>query len=127
MSSHLDCDGSRFEKLVVAAGVVRAVVRRSHADELCAGHFPGEPLVPGAYLAGLMADVARVLVAATSERGTLAAIEECAFLRRVVPHEPIAIEARLASGEPGSSRVDAEVHAAGVRAARARLRFEARA
>lgn len=120
---HVDHGDPRFAEVVVEGGVVRAVVRRTHAESLCAGHFPDDPLVPGAYLAGLMADVAALLVARTGGAGPLEAIDECAFARRVVPHETIAIEARFARDWAERRCVDAEVRSAGGRAARARLRF----
>ncbi|MEW6268778.1 MAG: hypothetical protein AB1689_05705 [Thermodesulfobacteriota bacterium] len=121
---HVDRDASPFAEVVVTEGVVHAVVRRSYAEELCAGHFPGNPLVPGAYLAGLMAEVAATLLGQACAHARLDAIEECAFARPVVPGEPIVVEARPArSGEPRC--VEAEVRSGGVRAARARLRFGA--
>ena len=52
-----------FAALTIGDGVARGVVRRAHARRLCDGHFPGEPIVPGAYLAGLMAELAAALVA----------------------------------------------------------------
>lgn len=107
----------------MADDVARAVVRRAHAHELCAGHFPGDPLVPGAYLTGLMAELAALYVQRTRPRARLVAIEEAGFARRVVPDEPIVIECRAPRGDDDPLRADAVVYSAGVRAARARLRF----
>jgi 3-hydroxymyristoyl/3-hydroxydecanoyl-(acyl carrier protein) dehydratase len=104
----------RFAALDVDGTTARGVVRPEHALALCEGHFPGDPIVPGAYLAGLMAEVA-----ATLARGRLAALERCAFVRRVVPDAPIVVIARAA----GSGLIDAEVRTGDATAARATLRF----
>ncbi|HZR84452.1 MAG TPA: hypothetical protein VFD92_25360 [Candidatus Binatia bacterium] len=108
-----------FEELIVDAGRARAIVRRAHAESLCEGHFPGDPIVPGAYLAGLMADVAVHLMPTPR----LARIEDCVFVQPVVPHAAIAIEARLADGASDRGRIDVEVWSRGACAARGRLRF----
>jgi 3-hydroxymyristoyl/3-hydroxydecanoyl-(acyl carrier protein) dehydratase len=122
-----------FDELTVADGRAHAVVRRAHAERLCEGHFPGDPIVPGAYLAGLMVEVAAALVARSaslphSSRGAadpvrLLAIENCVFARRVVPHEPIAVVALPAAAAIDEKRVDVEVQTRDGCAARARLRF----
>ena len=107
--------GAVFRELTVTAGDARAVVRPEHAAALCAGHFPGDPLVPGAYLAALMADVAGALMAPAA----LAEVERCLFLHPVGPEAEIVVSARPL----GDGRVRAEVRAAGAPAARAVLRF----
>lgn len=122
-----------FDELTVADGRAHAVVRRAHAERLCEGHFPGDPIVPGAYLAGLMAEVAAALVSRSpslprsvhgaAEPTPVLAIEDCVFVRRVIPHEPIAIVALRASAAVGEQRVDVEVQTHDGCAARARIRF----
>jgi 3-hydroxymyristoyl/3-hydroxydecanoyl-(acyl carrier protein) dehydratase len=115
-----------FEKVTIADGVARAVVRRTHAEALCEGHFPGDPFVPGAYLAGLMADVARhVLLAERGDEPHFAEVEDCTFHAPVVPDDAILVEARVLATGPEGWRVAAEVHAGGARAARGVLRFAA--
>ena len=94
-----------FREASVGAGAARSVVTREHAVALCAGHFPGEPLVPGASLAALAANSAE--------------IERCLFLRPVTPAEEIVVTACALS----RTRVRAEIHADGVPAVRARFRF----
>jgi hypothetical protein len=47
-----------FAAVTIGDGTARGVVCRAHARRLCEGHFPGEPIVPGAQLAGLMAELA---------------------------------------------------------------------
>ena len=108
-----------FASCTVGGGAARAVVAPTHAERLCEGHFPGDPLVPGALLAGLMADVGtRLLAAEHAVPPVLAEIVQCAFLAPVRPSDPIVVEARGAALE-----VEAEVLAGGTRAAHAILRF----
>ena len=104
-----------FQALVIDDRGAQARVRRAHARALCAGHFPGDPFVPGAYLAGLMAELAgRLLRWRPLARGV-----RWAFRRRVTPDGPILVVARRAP----RGRVEAEVHAAGACAARATFVF----
>jgi 3-hydroxymyristoyl/3-hydroxydecanoyl-(acyl carrier protein) dehydratase len=104
-----------FEALVVDDGGAQARVRPAHARALCAGHFPGDPFVPGAYLVGLMADLAGRLAG----RRPLLRIARSAFRRRVTPDGTIVVVARRAV----RGRVEAEVRAAGACAARATFLF----
>lgn len=111
-------DEPAFEAVTVAGGVARAVVRHAHARRLCAGHFPGEPIVPGSALTGLMADVGARLVPEP-----LREIVRCTFRTPVVPEDDIVIAATRGPGE----QVEVEVVTARGRAARALLRFGTRA
>ena len=104
-----------FEALVIEEGRARARVRRAHAAALCVGHFPGDPFLPGAYLAGLMAELGAKLTAGRP----LARVVRCAFRRRVTPDGDILVLARRVP----RGRVEAEVHAGGARAAQATLVF----
>lgn len=115
-----------FSDVTIADDAARGVVARAHAEELCAGHFPGAPLVPGAYLAGLMAELGERLLAARAGAGLrLAEIEDCLFHAPVVPRDEIVVEARVVGRLARGFRVAAEVRSRGARAARGRLRFEA--
>jgi 3-hydroxymyristoyl/3-hydroxydecanoyl-(acyl carrier protein) dehydratase len=116
-----DADRRPFAEVTLARDAARAVVSRGHAHALCAGHFPGDPLIPGAYLAELMADLAARLVAARSGAAGLGTIVRCVFLARVAPDDDVVVTARLAPGERGA--VEAEVRAGDAAAARATLRF----
>ena len=110
-----------FGEVAVADGAARAVVRPEHVRRLCEGHFPGEPLVPGAALAGLMAELAGAAVAADGGAFELVAIERASFVARVTPDAPVVVTAR----RDGGTRAHGEVHAGGTCAARATFRFRA--
>lgn len=107
-----------FAEMTVDAGVARGVVRPEHARRLCEGHFPRQPIVPGAYLAGLMAELAATL---TAPAATPAAVERCVFLARVAPDGELVVTARRTD----PTRIDVEVHRHGACAARATFRFRA--
>ena len=92
----------------------RGVVRPEHALALCAGHFPGDPFLPGAYLVELMAALAERVAAPARVR----TIVRCAFARRVRPGSEIVVTVR-ASG----TLVEAQLEAGGEPAARATLRL----
>ncbi len=114
-----------LEALTIRDGTARAVVRPAHARDLCAGHFPGDPLLPGASLAELMAELAATLVGSDPEPYALAELVRCTFLTRIRPDQEIVVLARRRGG-PDPTTVDAEVHTRGACAARAVLRFGAR-
>jgi len=110
-------DARRFEDVVLAPGGASARVTAAHLAHLCAGHFPGDPLVPGAYLLGLMAELAaeltRPLRLLGIERGVLAA--------RVRPGGEVHVRAARRPTDPVV--VDAEIRVGDRRAAWATLRF----
>jgi hypothetical protein len=111
-----------FDEVRTDAGVVRGRVRRAHARALCAGHFPGEPLLPGAYQAGLMATLTtRGLAAGCATPPILVEVAHCVFRARVSPEEDIEVVAWLEPDREGL--VSAELWTHGRCAARARLRF----
>jgi 3-hydroxymyristoyl/3-hydroxydecanoyl-(acyl carrier protein) dehydratase len=110
---------AQFGALTIAGGEARATVRPAHARHLCEGHFPADPILPGAYLAGLMADLGARLLAAAGHQADLAALERCVFLARAEPDSEIVVRARLTT----DLRVEAEVRAGGACAARAVLRY----
>jgi len=110
-----------FGEVAVADGAARAVVRPEHVRRLCEGHFPGEPLVPGSQLAGLMGELAGAAIAEDPSAFELVEIERASFVARVTPDGPVVVTAR----RDGGTRAHAEVHAGGTCAARATFRFRA--
>ena len=103
-----------FAGVAIEGGTGRGVVRREHADALAAGHFPGDPFLPGAYLLELMAALAE-RVAAPARVHT---IVRCAFARRVRPDTEIVVTARASD-----LLVEAQLAAGGEPAAHATLRL----
>jgi 3-hydroxymyristoyl/3-hydroxydecanoyl-(acyl carrier protein) dehydratase len=103
-----------FTDVSVDGDTARAVVDPAHASALCAGHFPGDPLVPGAYLAELMAALAGRLA---GDRPPVEVVR-CVFLSRVRPSEPITLDARRVAGT-----VDVVLRAGATTCAEATLRF----
>jgi 3-hydroxymyristoyl/3-hydroxydecanoyl-(acyl carrier protein) dehydratase len=103
-----------FARVEIEGDVGRALVRPEHALALCAGHFPGDPFLPGAYLLELMAALAeRVAAPARVQR-----VVRCTFTRRVRPGGEIVVTARAAGAV-----VEAKLEAGGEPAARATLRL----
>ena len=99
----------------VGAGWARARVRPERAAAACDGHFPGDAIVPGASLVGLMAELAAMIV----DDGQLAGVESSTFRRRVHPDAAIIVVAERTD----PAHVEAHVEADGVLAAVARLRY----
>jgi 3-hydroxymyristoyl/3-hydroxydecanoyl-(acyl carrier protein) dehydratase len=116
-------DDDPFADVVLTPTTARATVRRTHAERLCAGHFPGDPLLPGAFLAGMLADLGGRLVETTSGAPVvLAEVVRCVFRRRVRPADDIVLVVTRAAD---AHAVEAEVHTRGGTAALATLRFVA--
>jgi 3-hydroxymyristoyl/3-hydroxydecanoyl-(acyl carrier protein) dehydratase len=113
-------DGRALEGVVLDGPTARARLRSAHAAELCRGHFPGEPLVPGALLVGVMAELAGLLVGAPESSPI--EVVRAVFVRRISPDDAIALAATRAG-----DRIEVDVDANAVRAARGVFRFGARA
>lgn len=64
-----------------------ALLETDDALALCAGHFPDEPLIPGAYLMGLAVDLARRM-------GAVAGVEHATFRAPLRPEGPVRLHAR---------------------------------
>lgn len=108
---------ARFSNVTVDDAEARATVAPAHARALCDGHFPGDPLLPGACLAELMAALAARLLGVA---GPPTAIRRCVFHARVRPSAAIGVAARRAA----AGLVEAWVIVDGTRAAQATLVFE---
>jgi len=114
--------GEAFETTEVTVAGARATVRRAHVQALCDGHFPDEPLLPGAYVLGLMADLASVLLAERGSPGRQAGVVQSSFLRPLRPRTDVTLRAHLEHGA-GETTVTVEACSDGHPAARATLRF----
>jgi 3-hydroxymyristoyl/3-hydroxydecanoyl-(acyl carrier protein) dehydratase len=112
-----------FVRVVVDADGARAAVASSHLEALCAGHFPGDPIVPGAYLAGLMAEFGGRLLASTGEPRHPVEVERCLFRSPLRLPATVAVVVRPPVAGRRGTHVDAEVHADGRCVARGRFRF----
>jgi 3-hydroxyacyl-[acyl-carrier-protein] dehydratase len=82
-----------------------------------AGHFPGDPILPGVFLIEAAAQAAGVMMAASDPRpGTtkrLAAINQFKFRKPVRPGATIEIETRLLVENEGMASVSAVITVAG--------------
>jgi len=115
---------SAFADVTVEAGTVRAVLARDQARALCAGHFPDEPLVPGAYVAGLLSQLASRLLADDDPTRRVVEVVRCVFLHPIRPDADVCMTARRDEDTTASSvLITAEVEIDGRCAARALLRF----
>ena len=114
-------DETPFVDLTITATSARATVRHTHAARSCDGHFPRDPLLPGAFVAGLLAQVGARLVAPSDERpAALAEVVQCVFRHRIHPDDHIVV---VATCDADHQTVEAEVHTERGIAARATLRF----
>jgi len=107
-----------FVDLTRSAAGLAGRVRPARAGALCAGHFPGEPLLPGAALVALMAELAALLADA---REPPLAVDRAVFRHRVTPHDTLVVTARRDRG-----RVQATITSGGRVVAWAVLRFASR-
>jgi 3-hydroxymyristoyl/3-hydroxydecanoyl-(acyl carrier protein) dehydratase len=100
-----------------------AVVPRTRLEGLCAGHFPGDPIVPGAYVAGLLAEVSARALGDGAGHPTLAEVERCTFLAPLRPDGDATLIASVPEPGPGGAVVAAEMHVGERCVARGRFRF----
>jgi 3-hydroxyacyl-[acyl-carrier-protein] dehydratase len=77
----------------------RVVARRTVTDEDCAGHFPGNPIMPGVKMVEALAQAGAVAVLVQEEnRGKLAlfaGIDDVRFKRVVRPGDELTLECSL--------------------------------
>lgn len=67
---------------------MRAILHIAPDHPACGGHFPGNPIVPGAWL---LAEVAREIAIATGQQG-VAAVSSAKFFHPVRPGDKVDIE-----------------------------------
>jgi len=100
-----------FTTLEVSSDTARAVPALATLQAFAAGHFPGDPIIPGAYLLGLMADLAERLAGSPVREVT-----RCLLITPVRPEQRVVLTARRSD-----DTVDVTVDADGRTAARARV------
>jgi 3-hydroxyacyl-[acyl-carrier-protein] dehydratase len=105
----------------------RVSARKTVTDEDCAGHFPGNPIMPGVKMVEALAQCGAVAVLSKPEnRGRIAlfaGIDEVRFKRVVRPGEVLELECEVEAvrGPVGRGRVRASV--GGTLAVRGTLTF----
>lgn len=93
----------------------RVVARKVVTDENCAGHFPGNPIMPGVLMVEALAQAGAVAILSQEEnRGKLAlfaGIDDVRFKRVVRPGEELTLECELETvrGPIGRGKVRATV------------------
>jgi 3-hydroxyacyl-[acyl-carrier-protein] dehydratase len=93
----------------------RVLARRVVTEANCAGHFPGNPIMPGVLMVEALAQAGAVAVLSEEEnRGKLAlfaGIDDVRFRRIVRPGDELVLECRLESvrGPIGRGKVRATV------------------
>ena len=93
----------------------RVTARKTVTEEDCAGHFPGNPIMPGVKMVEALAQCGAVAVLSQPEnQGRLAlfgGIEEVRFKRLVKPGETLDLECEVVSvrGPVGKGKVRASV------------------
>jgi len=105
----------------------RVVARKLVTDEDCAGHFPGNPIMPGVKMVEALAQAGAVAVLSEEEnRGKLAlfaGIDDVRFKRMVVPGDELELECHLERIRGPIGRGKATAKVGGKLAARGTLTF----
>ena len=105
----------------------RVVARKLVTDEDCAGHFPGNPIMPGVKMVEALAQAGAVAVLSEEEnRGKLAlfaGIDDVRFKRIVRPGDTLDLRCEISRLRGPIGRADAEATVAGELACRGTLTF----
>jgi 3-hydroxyacyl-[acyl-carrier-protein] dehydratase len=102
------------EVLELEAGSSARGAKTFHGDEaFLAGHFPGEPIVPGVILTEALAQMAGIAAGEAGVRFLLSAVRVMKFHRAVRPCERIELTATKAGGMGGLLSFDVKAMVAG--------------
>ena len=103
------------------------VARKRVTDEDCAGHFPGNPIMPGVKMVEALAQAGAVAVLSEEEnRGRIAlfaGIDDCRFKRIVEPGDTLELRCELDKVRGPVGRGKAEARVDGKVACKAALTF----
>jgi len=119
------------EVVELEPGVRCVALRTLHDDDFWfAGHFPGNPVMPGVLIVEAMAQAAGILGLVSDDTGNstprktviyLAGIDEARFKRPVVPGDQLILTATIERTLRGIQKVAAQAHVGGELAAEARM------
>jgi 3-hydroxyacyl-[acyl-carrier-protein] dehydratase len=104
-----------IDEVTELAPGARVVARKTVTDDDCAGHFPGNPIMPGVKMVEALAQCGAVAVLSQAEnRGKLAlfaGIDDVRFKRVVRPGDVLMLECEVETvrGPVGRGRVRATV------------------
>ena len=114
---------STFRDIRVEGRRVEALVLPDYLLTLCSGHFPGDPLVPGATLIALVADLVVGAFEIEFRRLRSIRLRGIAFLRPVRPDSPLILASHW---DHDGAHIVARIHAsvAGKLALRGSVIFE---
>jgi 3-hydroxymyristoyl/3-hydroxydecanoyl-(acyl carrier protein) dehydratase len=113
--------GHRLEDVAVGASGATALVSPAALGALSAGHFCGDPLLPGSHLVALLADLATRYRCVSGDRDTrVVRLERCLFREPVRPQASLTLRV---TQSPGDAFVRGEALLGGRWVARARLIF----
>ena len=105
----------------------RVVARKTVTDEDCAGHFPGNPIMPGVKMVEALAQCGAVAVLSQAEnRGKLAlfaGIDDVRFKRIVTPGDTLTLACRITRLRGPIGKADATASVGDELACRAALTF----